>query len=71
MESDYNFGEPILYLSLSIHALRMESDLAFSRKLRFGFKLSIHALRMESDVLRPVTVRAFTKKHDGILSFAA
>ena len=33
--------------------------------------LSIHALRMESDVLRPVTVRAFTKKHDGILSFAA
>ena len=52
MESDYNFGEPILYLSLSIHALRMESDLAFSRKLRFGFKLSIHALRMESDGLK-------------------
>ena len=33
--------------------------------------ISIHALRMESDVLRPITVRAFTKKHDGILSFAA
>ena len=71
MESDVTRYLFAYHVILSIHALRMESDLAFSRKLRFGFKLSIHALRMESDVLRPVTVRAFTKKHDGILSFAA
>ena len=48
MESDYNFGEPILYLSLSIHALRMESD-SPPIESTFPRKLSIHALRMESD----------------------
>ena len=55
---------------ISIHALRMESDVT---RYLFAYHviLSIHALRMESDVLRPVTVRTFTKEHDGILSFAA
>ena len=35
---------------ISIHALRMESDLAANRLTNYRIKISIHALRMESDI---------------------
>ena len=40
----------VRHILISIHALRMESDLAANRLTNYRIKISIHALRMESDI---------------------
>ena len=46
------FWVPSLRFSISIHALRKESDIGRGR-VRRGRRISIHALRKESDANTP------------------